>query len=121
KLQFTYMTTKMQAKVVKHGFDYVTTYNSGIQKIWTNPPNPCDPLVQGGKASGCTIGVNLVTVPIPLDPNVFGVGSLPASHLGAAPVQDYNFKLWNVAPGSVTAAIVPYSPKAQQGDYPGTT
>jgi hypothetical protein len=97
-LSFEYTTTKVQAKVVKHAMDYLTTFNAfiavdtgkidaGQQKY----PDPCLPLVQGGFPAGCTPGsAPTDSAAIPLDDNVEKVNGFIGTLLS-----NRDFKIWN--------------------------
>jgi len=109
KLTFTFMAAKKQAKIVKHGHDFLTNYTfseytSYTPNTTTAPtglpnaayPDPCLPRVQGGgkPPNVCTLGSKPTDVyAIPLD--TFGNGQLKVSdRQNAAGVPQY-FSMWN--------------------------
>ena len=121
-LTFTFMAAKKQAKVVKHGHDFLTNYTFSEYPTYTPNtatapaglpsaayPDPCLPRVQGGGKPPyvCTPGSKPTDVyAIPID--TFGNGQLKVSdRQNAAGVPQY-FAMWN---GDITAVSgYSYSP-----------
>jgi hypothetical protein len=125
QVTFTYMAAKKQAKIVKHGHDFLTSYTfseypSYIPNTATAPiglpatgyPDPCLPRVQGGgkPPNVCTLGSKPTSVyQIPLDT----VGQGVSQRQQAAGVPQY-FSMWN---GNITnVSSYSYSPSANFKD-----
>lgn len=120
-LTFTYMAAKKQAKVVKHGHDFLVNYTfsefpSYVPTVGvapTNPnagyPDPCKPRVQGGGKGPSVCELNSAPTdvyPIPIDN--FGNGNLKVSDRQNAAGTPQYFAMWN---GDITSVSgYTYSP-----------